>query len=239
MQAELEQHMFLTNNTVIRAEVKRDNISYRKMLVSSLNNYKYTELLALLDQCFFLCTSTQDRILIYVMSRSIADSLSAVLNCAVVHAQISDHENQIKSFEKGVQNILVATSALSAGYDYASIRVVIHYMNSHSLVDFSQETGRAGRDEREAYSYVLTTAQEAQVRKSDSKQKLLFKEYVSESVCRRKVLDRVFDNIITDQCMSNQAQCDLCHKRARLQAVESANYQLHQQQIALHKDQVI
>jgi superfamily II DNA helicase RecQ len=49
----------------------------------------------------------------------------------------------------------VATSALSAGFDYAYVRLVIYVDEPLSLIDFAQESGRAGRDRKEAYSLVL------------------------------------------------------------------------------------
>ncbi len=53
------------------------------------------------------------------------------------------------------QPYIVATSALSAGFDYAHIRLVIYVNEPSSLIDFAQEFGRARRDEKEAYSLVL------------------------------------------------------------------------------------
>jgi superfamily II DNA helicase RecQ len=46
-------------------------------------------------------------------------------------------------------------SALSAGFDYAYVRLVIHINELLFLVDFAQESGRAGRDGKEAYLLVL------------------------------------------------------------------------------------
>jgi helicase-like protein len=53
--------------------------------------------------------------------------------------------------------ILVATSALGLGIDYAHVRFVIHQGQSRSLMDFSQESGRGGRDGKEARSVIFTS----------------------------------------------------------------------------------
>jgi superfamily II DNA helicase RecQ len=53
------------------------------------------------------------------------------------------------------QPYIVATSALSAGFDYAHVRLVMHVNKPDSLVDFAQESRRAGRDGKEVYSVVL------------------------------------------------------------------------------------
>jgi superfamily II DNA helicase RecQ len=49
-------------------------------------------------------------------------------------------------------------SALSAGFDYAYIRLVIHVNELLFLVDFAQESSRAGRDGKKTYSLVLLSS---------------------------------------------------------------------------------
>lgn len=44
------------------------------------------------------------------------------------------------------QPYIVATTALMAGFDYAHVRLVVHPSEPDSLVEFLQESGRAGRD---------------------------------------------------------------------------------------------
>ena len=49
----------------------------------------------------------------------------------------------------------MAILALSAGFDYIYVRLVIYINEPDSLVDFVQESGRAGQDRKEAYSIIL------------------------------------------------------------------------------------
>ena len=42
--------------------------------------------------------------------------------------------------------IIVATNAFGAGVDYKSVRFIVHMGAPRSLVNYSQEVGRGGRD---------------------------------------------------------------------------------------------
>ena len=53
---------------------------------------------------------------------------------------------------------IVATAALAEGFDYAHVRMVINVNEPDSIVLFAQESGRAGRDGKPAYSLVLLPA---------------------------------------------------------------------------------
>ena len=54
---------------------------------------------------------------------------------------------------------MIATSALGAGVDPKHVRLVVHIGASHSLIDFAQESGRAGRDGKPAKALTLTNQQ--------------------------------------------------------------------------------
>jgi superfamily II DNA helicase RecQ len=51
--------------------------------------------------------------------------------------------------------ILTATSCLGAGMDYPAVRMVVHWKLPRNLLDKEQESGRAGRDGKEARSVVF------------------------------------------------------------------------------------
>jgi ATP-dependent DNA helicase RecQ len=67
---------------------------------------------------------------------------------AFYHGQMTGDDRKIAQDDwmEGAVKVMVATKAFGTGIDYASIRIVIHKSQSSSLLDYAQETGRAGRD---------------------------------------------------------------------------------------------
>ena len=81
------------------------------------------------------------------------------LVCSVYHADFSKEKRKAiyREWKKGTIRVLIATSALGLGIDYGQVRFVFHQGQSRSLMDFSQESGRAGRDGKEAHSVIFTS----------------------------------------------------------------------------------
>jgi superfamily II DNA helicase RecQ len=106
----------------------------------------------------------EDRGLIYCLTRKWAEELALYLNekfkrenVGVYHARMGEKERQeaLKDWKSGKFKFLVATSALGAGLDYGQVRLVIHHGHAQNLIDFSQESGRGGRDGLTAKSVTL------------------------------------------------------------------------------------
>jgi hypothetical protein len=107
----------------------------------------------------------------------------------------------------------VATSALSAGFDYAHVRLVIHVDEPSSLIDFAQESGRAGRDGKEAYSLVLLARRwKPQAAKDTTVEKKALYRYLLGQDCRRTCLSAHLDaEPYWRQCQADEdVICDIC-----------------------------
>ena len=102
--------------------------------------------------------NTSGRGILYVRTKDIGQRISQQLNCYLYHATLHERGAQLAAWVRGDRSrLIVATSALSAGIDQQSVRVVIHVDAPAGLLDYAQETGRAGRDGERACCITLLT----------------------------------------------------------------------------------
>lgn len=138
------------------------------------------------------------------------------LRASAYNAQISP-QIRSKIHEKwysGVIQVIVATIAFGMGINKMDVRFVIHYSMSKSIENYYQETGRAGRDGKEANCILFFRFQD-----SFRVTSLFFTENnalriihkmiefcVNREDCRKKLLARYFGD---NDCECNQ-MCDNC-----------------------------
>jgi len=70
-------------------------------------------------------------------------------------------ERVMDSFKvnSGNVRIVLASSALGTGVNFPDVRYVIHLGPAQSIIDRVQQSGRAGRDGKQAYNVVITSGQ--------------------------------------------------------------------------------
>ncbi|KAG1680402.1 hypothetical protein FOA52_015493 [Chlamydomonas sp. UWO 241] len=112
--------------------------------------------------------------IIYCLSRAecerVAETLGGLLKGGPTlvikhyHGTMSaeDRETVQREWSMGVVQVIVATIAFGMGINKPDVRFVIHYSIPKSLEGYHQETGRAGRDGREAHCFLFYSYADAQ-----------------------------------------------------------------------------
>ena len=135
---------------------------------------------------------------------------------AYYHDTISK-ASMLAEFMEGKQRVIVATSALGIGVDIPDIRCIIHVDRPRTLLDYAQESGRAGRDGLRSEAFIIEEEREEVGREegqTEDEQRLV-RLYIGGNGgterCRRVGLDGYLDGR-EDRvgCENGEALCDIC-----------------------------
>jgi ATP-dependent DNA helicase RecQ len=103
--------------------------------------------------------------IVYVTLQNTAEHVATHLqksgvNALAYHAGLPDEHRHAAqdAFMSGQTDVIVATIAFGMGIDKANIRAVYHYNLPKTLENYSQETGRAGRDGKTSVCEMLACA---------------------------------------------------------------------------------
>jgi ATP-dependent DNA helicase RecQ len=92
-----------------------------------------------------------------------------------------EKKQKLASWQKGSIPHMIATTAFGMGIDKADVRLVIHTQLPHSIENFYQETGRAGRDKKPASTYLLVHSGDATTLKSQFLDRIPSKNDIQET----------------------------------------------------------
>ena len=165
MRAEFEERNYLHHPTTIRASSNRPNIFY---MVRKIDPQKGSLLGQAAVQAKEAWTGSGlfdhacDKIILYARTCRDADDLAELLKCSAYTAESGSPIEKKQILDRWTRApdtpYIVATTALAEGFDHPHIRLVMNVDEPESLVIFAQESGRAGRDGKRAYSMVLLPA---------------------------------------------------------------------------------
>lgn len=152
------------------------------------------------------------------------------VKCGVYYGQM-DRDEKLKThkrFLKGKITCVVATIAFGMGINKSNVRVVVHYGAPKNIEGYYQEIGRAGRDGKKAYCYMLYGLGDFKTNErfimskgttinSTTQMKLLekMKRFVETENCRREILLEYFDDDVDDLVCDFCDNCCKTHKKEK------------------------
>lgn len=139
----------------------------------------------------------------------------------------ADKAGRLKRFAAGEVNVMVATNAFGLGVNISDIRLVIHHSPSIGLDEYVQESGRAGRDGKQAKAVLLWHPYDFTINRrliekgklaltgKERKERLdaldALQTYAKdEERCRWRIIRKFFGEPKGDHCFD---QCDNCFCR--------------------------
>jgi superfamily II DNA helicase RecQ len=137
----------LTQCRVIRAMTPRPEISYKVTVCGS-----QPKALAALEREVKSTLPTYregEKAFIYCRSVSTVKTVARLVGCEPFHAQVDNEERDeiwAQFLANPAKKLLVSTCVLGAGVDVPHVRNVWHFGLPWSMIEYAQETGRAGRD---------------------------------------------------------------------------------------------
>jgi len=211
---------------ILRSTTNRENIAYSVKEVAKLQD---TVILAM-QKHQVKYQGSRNRGLAYCATRREADrtwksyEIKTGFTASRFHAGMDQKEKAkcVAEWKSGTCIWMIATNAFGVGIDYPSVRIVLHVGAVWSLIDYAQETGRAGRDGDSCLAMTLTNRQyqgrhSRAVNEHTRTEYSDMTKYLNDAVeCRRQRLQLVLDGY-GFPCISDSSNelCDVCNDLSR------------------------
>jgi hypothetical protein len=142
------------------------------------------------------------RVIIYGHTVGHVRLISELIGCEAYFKGQVDRSGVLERFRQTPSAVVAATSALGMGVDIPDIRSIIHVGRPRTLLEYAQESGRAGRDGDISEAVMIIPAGIDSVpgyaTDASEEDQARVDEYVAmvSPGCRRRVLDWYLDGVI-------------------------------------------
>ncbi|KAB5588446.1 ATP-dependent DNA helicase tlh1 [Ceratobasidium theobromae] len=203
---------------IIREPTQRPNIAYHIATFGSQSEAEF----ALISHVRRYETELSAREGILVMCRSWSDveRVAGSLEALKYSRQVSMEEADLNLsyWLNGTRKTIVGTTALGTGIHHPACCAVLHFGPPYGLVDFVQESGRAGRDGKSALSVVFTWEMTVNITRNDPNCWAAMKEMMENDECIRWWMSREIDGEdLATTCSGGQGflACGRCVEELR------------------------
>tara|TARA_B100000767_G_scaffold67728_1_gene64214 strand:- start:596 stop:2503 length:1908 start_codon:yes stop_codon:yes gene_type:complete len=148
---DIQNNLDFKEHNLIQSSFFRENISY----VVDNTEDKKSRLLKLVDKI-------KSSVIVYVGSRKAAKEISNFLlnnnySSNYYHGGLASkvRKERQESWTQNRTRIIVATNAFGMGIDKHDVKLVVHLELPSTIEAYFQEAGRAGRDGKQAYAFLL------------------------------------------------------------------------------------
>ena len=221
---ELFRRMYVSRDQValLRAETARKNVAYRVVQVGKGAKKKEVEdiVKSIAERQLRKHKHSSGKVVVYSNSVPRVKALAEQLGCNAYHSKSVGRASMLEEFAAGKKRIITATSALGMGVDIPDIRCIIHVGQPFTVLDYAQESGRAGRDGLPSEAVMVVQEGEQQV--TEDKQAEVEQQFVKGyihgrdgvALCRRVVLDGYLDQRERprERCEEGEERCDVCRQ---------------------------
>lgn len=164
--------------------------------------------------------SPADRLMIFCRSHSEVEQLSSALGVTGITSRSAEtNDEAMQKWRSGTQKVMVSTSLLGCGLDYASVRHVIHCGIAYSMIDQHQQESRAGRDGKRAMAitYARPTIRRTSKAPDDAYGLPELEDWAASSnECLRVIPSSYLDGVpVTCLLLPNAELCSYCEEQAQ------------------------